>query len=76
MREALRERPGTYKMYMAELVSYGFIRRMDDSKGNQKKGFLYEVVSYQEYEKLQSCINTALDEILHKLQATESKRKK
>jgi hypothetical protein len=76
IREALREKPGTYKMYMAELVSYGFVRRKADSTGNQKKGFLYEVVSYEEYNKLQSTINTALDDILHKLQATETKRKK
>lgn len=76
IREALREKPGTYKMYMAELVSYGFVRRTAEKTGNQKKGFLYEVVSYEEYNKLQSTINTALDGILHKLQTTESKRKK
>ncbi len=76
IREALRERPGTYKMYMAELVSYGYVRRKEDTTGNQKKGFLYEVVSYQEYEKLQSTINTALDTILHKLQAAEKKGRK
>lgn len=76
IREALREKPGTYKMYMAELINYGFVRRVHDNTGNQKKGFLYEVVSYQEYEKLQSSINTALDDILHKLQAAEKKSKK
>lgn len=76
IREALREKPGTYKMYMAELVSYGFVKRTADNTGNQKKGFLYEVVSMQEYEKLQSTINTALDDILHKLQATIKKAKK
>jgi hypothetical protein len=54
IREALRERPGTYKMYMAELINYGFVRKAADNTGNQKKGFLYEVVSYEEYEKLQS----------------------
>jgi len=76
IREALREKPGTYKMYMAEIVSYGFIKRKEDNTGNQKKGFLYEVVSYEEYNKLQSTINTALDTILHKLQAAEKKAKK
>jgi predicted transcriptional regulator len=76
IREALRERPGTYKMYMAELINYGFVRKAADNTGNQKKGFLYEVVSYGEYKKLQSTINTALDEILHKLQAAQKKSKK
>jgi predicted transcriptional regulator len=76
LREALREKPGTYKMYVAELVSYGFIKRKEENTGNQKKGFLYEVVSYEEYNKLQSTISTALDEVLHKLQAQEKKAKK
>ncbi len=76
IREALRERPGTYKMYMAELINYGFVRKTTENTGNQKKGFLYEVVSYQEYEKLQSSINTALDEILYKLQAAQKKGRK
>jgi predicted transcriptional regulator len=76
LREALREKPGTYKMYLAELVSYGFIKRKEENTGNQKKGFLYEVVSYEEYNKLQSTISTALDEVLHKLQAQEKKAKK
>jgi hypothetical protein len=76
LREALKEKPGTYKMYMAELVSYGYIKKIADGNGNQKKGFYYEVVSYEEYNKLQSHISTSLDEILRRLTAREKKRKK
>jgi hypothetical protein len=67
IRAALKENPGNQKRYMVELQQYGLIRKQGDEKGNQKKGFIYEVVSYHEYERLQSSINNALDEILHKL---------
>ncbi len=73
MREALKEKPGTYKMYMVELQQYGYIKKLED--GNQKKGYSYQVVSYEEYTKLQSRIGTALDSILQQLQPHQSKRK-
>lgn len=76
LREALKEKPGTYKMYMAELVSYGYVKKKADGQGNQKKGFYYEVISYEEYNKLQSRINTAIDEILSRLKAQQNRRKK
>jgi predicted DNA-binding protein len=72
LREALKINPSTYKMYMAELTSYGYVRKTEDSKGNQKKGYEYEVVSYEEYGRLQSRINTALDEVLNKLKVQEA----
>jgi len=76
IRAALKENPGNQKRYMVELQQYGFIKRLNDDNSNQRKGFMYEVVSYEEYSKLQSSINTALDNILAKLKAAESKRKK
>jgi predicted DNA-binding protein len=72
LREALKINPGTYKMYMAELTGSGYVRKTEDNKGNQKKGYAYEVVSYEEYGKLQSRINTVLDEVLNKLKAQEA----
>jgi predicted transcriptional regulator len=65
LREALKINPSSYKMYMSELISYGYVRRT--AQGNQKQGYRYEVVDYREYEQLQSRINTALDEALDKL---------
>jgi hypothetical protein len=50
---------------MIELQQYGFIRKID---GDKKKGFVYEVVSNEEYSRLQYTINTALDEVLLRLQ--------
>jgi ABC-type dipeptide/oligopeptide/nickel transport system ATPase component len=72
-REALKENPNTQRMYMAELQQYGLVRKKD---GDKKKGFVYEVVSYEEYNQLQSRISTALDEVLKGLQAQEAKKKR
>jgi ABC-type dipeptide/oligopeptide/nickel transport system ATPase component len=76
IRTALKENPGNQKRYMVELQQYGFIKRLQDDNSNQRKGFMYEVVSYEEYSKLQSSINTALDEVLNKLKAQENKKKR
>ncbi len=71
VREALKDSPSNQKKYMVELLQYGFVIKKE---GDKKKGFYYEVLSYEEYNKLQTSINTALDAILHKLQAQESKQ--
>lgn len=65
LREALKENPNTQKKYMAELLRYGHIQKKE---GDKKKGFTYEVVSYEEYKKLQQQIHNALDEVLARLQ--------
>ena len=54
---------------MIELQQYGFIKKTD---GDKKKGFVYEVVSTEEYSRLQESINTALDDVLKKLQGVSS----
>ncbi len=70
VREALRENPNTQRMYMSELLQYGFVRKKD---GDKKKGFSYEVVSYEEYTGLQNIISNALDEVLSKLTGQQKK---
>jgi hypothetical protein len=70
VREALKENPNTQRMYMSELLQYGFVRKKE---GDKKKGFTYEVVNYEEYKNLQSHISNTLDEILHRLQVQETK---
>jgi hypothetical protein len=65
IRKIFREHPSKQKRFMIELQQYGFIRKVD---GDKKKGFVYEVVSTQEYSKLQHIINTALDDVLQRLQ--------
>jgi len=65
IRKLFREHPSKQKRFMIELQQYGFIRKVD---GDKKKGFVYEVVSTQEYNRLQHSINTALDDVLQRLQ--------
>ncbi len=65
IRKVFREHPSKQKRFMIELQQYGFIRKVD---GDKKKGFVYEVVSNEEYQRLQHTINTALDEVLQSLQ--------
>ena len=74
IRGALKEKPGNQKRYMVELQQYGFIKKIADENTNQRKGFLYEVVSYEEYQQLQNSISRTLDNILQSLQPVKRKR--
>jgi hypothetical protein len=65
IRKIFREHPSKQKRFMLELQQYGFIKKID---GDKKKGFVYEVVSSEEYSRLQQLINTALDDVLQRLQ--------
>lgn len=65
VRQALRENPSQQKKYMVELQQYGYVKKKE---GDKKKGFIYEIVSYEEYNQLQNIINTALDNILQAIQ--------
>jgi len=58
--------PGTtFRRYQNALLSCGYIRV---KSGKQSSGFLYEVASFEEYEKLRNNIKNILDEVLHNLQ--------
>ena len=62
-REQFRMHPMKVSRYLRELESRGYIGR---NGGNRKHGFEYEIIAWDEYEKLKSGINI-LDEILAKL---------
>jgi hypothetical protein len=64
IRSALRINHNTQKMFMAELQQYGYILKKE---GNKKKGYHYEINSYEDYKQLQTRINNVLDEILQGL---------
>ncbi|HET6243911.1 MAG: hypothetical protein H0V01_04495 [Bacteroidetes bacterium] len=68
IRSAFRINHNTQKMFMVELQQYGYIRK---TEGDKKKGFNYEVISFEEYEQLETRINTVLDQILQQLKGTE-----
>ena len=60
-RQALRVNASNQKRYMIELTSNYNIRV---ANGKKARGYEYEIVSYEEYEKLKRGIETVLDEIL------------
>ena len=60
-RLALRVNHGNQKRWMLQLLQGGYIRKSQAKKGTTAQ---YEIVSYEEYSKLQNSIETVLDEIL------------
>src|SRR5690606_36192864 len=68
IRKALRLPGTTVRRYHNELLQNGYIRLQ---QGKKKQGYLYEIVSYEEYIQLQRSISVVLDEILSKLKTTE-----
>ena len=65
VRQALRTNPSNQKRYMGQLLASGFVRRGGGSKAG---GFTYEVVSQEEYTRLQDSISEVLDNTLQDLQ--------
>lgn len=68
IRKHLRLPGTTVRRYHNELLQNGYIKLAESKK---KKGYLYEIVSYEEYEQLQNSIVTVLDEILTTIKATK-----
>jgi hypothetical protein len=63
-KKVLRLPASTIKRYQLHLYQSGHIRVIH---GKKHKGYEYEIVSYEEYQKLQNQIGNAMDEILHRL---------
>ena len=61
-RLALRVNHGNQKRWMLQLLQGGYIKKSQAKKGTAAQ---YEIVSYEEYNKLQNSIETVLDEMLH-----------
>lgn len=70
IRTALKSNHSQQKKHMIELQRFGYIEKVE---GDQKKGFQYRVVSFEEYEELQSRVNTVLDDILESLKALDQR---
>jgi hypothetical protein len=64
IRKQFREHPSKQKRFMIELQQYGFIYKKE---GDRKKGFVYGIVSDEEYSRLQQSIDTVLNEVLQRL---------
>ena len=64
VRKVFRLPDTTHKRYTRQLLTNGYIRI---KSGKKHTGYLYEVTSYKEYEKLQEQVTTVLDDILESL---------
>lgn len=71
-RQALREKPSNQKKFMVALQSYGHIRK---GKGDQKKGYRYEVTNPKDYEQLRTTIDNTLTEIIKRFSSSEAVQK-
>ncbi len=67
VKRVLRLPTSTIKRYQLYLQQSGYIRV---AQGKKHKGYEYEIVSYEEYMKLQNHIATAMDEILERLSSS------
>lgn len=66
-KRVLRLPSSTIKRYQLYLFQSGYIRV---ANGKKHRGYEYEIVSYEEYMKLQNHIATAMDEILERLSSS------
>ncbi len=66
IRRAFKVNESNQKRYTKSLLNNYCIRRV---KGSRSRGFLYEVVSHEEYQQLRQKTASVLDETLQKLKA-------
>ena len=64
IRTALRINESNQKRYTLSLLYNYYLKRV---KGTKNKGYKYEIVSYQEYQKLKEQVGNVLDETLVKI---------
>lgn len=71
IRTALRTKPTTLKRHLYQLYINGYLKIVGGDKF--KRGYEYEVISFEEYQTLQNNIQTALDEVLTRIKEKEMK---
>ena len=57
--------PSNLKYYLIQLTRYGYIKPVGGDR--YKRGFEYEVINFDEYNKLNTSINSVFDEVLDKI---------
>ncbi len=69
IRRTLRINPSNQKRYMLQLQLAELVQR---AKGDKRKGYVYEVVNYQDYETTNKQIETLLNTTLQRLEVQSS----
>lgn len=72
VRNWTRINPDNLRYYLSQLNKYGYIRIVGGNK--HKTGFEYEITDRDEYTRLTSNVQTALDKALQAIKETESKK--
>ena len=72
VRNWTRINPDNLRYYLSQLNKYGYIRIVGGNK--HKTGFEYEITDRDEYTRLTSNVQTALDKALQSIKETESKK--
>jgi DNA primase catalytic core len=65
IRESFRMNPNNLKYYLIQLVRYGYIKPVGGDR--YKRGYEYEVVNFEEYNQLNTGINSVFDEVLQQI---------
>lgn len=68
IRRTLRINPSNQKRYMLQLQIAELIKR---AKGDKRKGYVYEVVNYEDYEITNKQIKDLLQSIINKLRSSK-----
>lgn len=68
IRRNLRIKGTTLRRYHSQLIADNYIKKTNN---NKYKGYIYEIVSYEEYKELQKQINSVLDTCLKALQVSQ-----
>ena len=70
IREQFRMNPMKANRYLRELDYWGYVKQVG---GNRKIGFEYQIVAWDEYQRLQSGIDV-LDQTLQKIKDQEARK--
>ena len=68
IRRTLRINPSNQKRYMLQLQLAELVKR---AKGDKRKGYVYEVVNYEDYEITNKQIKDLLESIINKLRSSK-----
>jgi hypothetical protein len=65
VREAFRMNPSNLKYYLIQLSRYGYIKPVGGDR--YKRGYEYEVINFDDYQKLNTNIISVFDDVLNKI---------
>lgn len=65
VRESFRMNPSNLKYYLLQLVRYGYIKPVGGDR--YKRGYEYEVINFDDYQKLNTNISSVFDDVLEKI---------